>query len=102
MFVDCVPTIEIAFFLFLLHRELKHLLTKELGIVMRDEEIRRLVDAFDTSKVQAIVSNKLVWAGRRGGLLFFGLNFNSIFPPFPLKIPPRLFQVNHIPKGELV
>ena len=32
-------------------RELKYLLTKELGIVMRGEEIRRLIDAFDTTKV---------------------------------------------------
>ena len=32
-------------------RELKYLLTKELGIVMRDEEMRRLVDSFDATKV---------------------------------------------------
>lgn len=37
--------------LFRARRELRYLLTKELGIVMRGEEMRRLVDAFDTSKV---------------------------------------------------
>lgn len=33
------------------HRELKILLTRELGIVMRGAEMRRLVDAFDTNEV---------------------------------------------------
>lgn len=37
--------------LFRARRELRYLLTKELGIVMRGEEMRRLVDAFDSSKV---------------------------------------------------
>jgi len=36
----------------LFYRELRHLLTRELGIVMRGEEMRRLVDAFDTNEVR--------------------------------------------------
>jgi Ca2+-binding EF-hand superfamily protein len=32
-------------------KELKYLLTRELGIVMGAEEMRRLVDAFDANKV---------------------------------------------------
>lgn len=35
-------------------RELKHLLSKELGIVLHDEEMRRLVDAFDTNQDQRV------------------------------------------------
>jgi hypothetical protein len=34
-------------------KELKYLLTHELGIVMGAEEMRRLVDAFDANKVCA-------------------------------------------------
>lgn len=33
------------------NRELRHLLTRELGILMRGEEMRRLVDAFGTTEV---------------------------------------------------
>lgn len=46
-------SIVLVYFVFVLSRcrELKYLLTKELGIVMRGEEMRRLVDAFDTTKV---------------------------------------------------
>lgn len=32
-------------------RELRNLLTRELGIIMRGEEMRRLMDAFDTNEV---------------------------------------------------
>lgn len=34
-----------------LTRELRLLLTRELGIMMQGEEMRRLVDAFDTNEV---------------------------------------------------
>lgn len=34
-----------------LGRELRHLLIRELGIIMRSEEMRRLMDAFDTNEV---------------------------------------------------
>lgn len=36
------------------YRELRCLLTKELGIVLRPEEMRRLVDAFDTNEVCSV------------------------------------------------
>ena len=41
-----------------LGRELRHLLTRELGIMMRREEMRRLVDSFDT--------NEVCWLSKRG------------------------------------
>lgn len=35
-------------------RELRTLLTKELGIVMKEDELRRLIDAFDTNQDQVV------------------------------------------------
>lgn len=47
-----LPYVLLVFICFVFGRELRHLLTRELGIVMRGEEMRRLMDAFDTNEVQ--------------------------------------------------